>query len=309
LTKALKGHIALFAAQLIYALNYSVAKGLMPDFIHPIALVFLRVLGAGILFWAFSFFVKTQPVEKKDMKRIALLALFGVVINQIFFIYGLSITTPINSSIIMISNPIMVFIFTLFVLKERITVLKISGLTMAVVGAVMILRYRGNFEVGSDTIAGDLMTLINSASWAIFVVMVKPIMMKYNTVTAMRWLFLFGSIYMIPIGFVETLHTDWQAFTGHAVFAILFVIIATTFFAYFLNIYGLQELSPNTVSAYIYLQPFLASLFAILMGEDQLTPTKLLSGFLIILGLYLVNKKTKKSHHDKINDRLWKSHA
>lgn len=284
----------MFVAQLIYALNYSVAKGLMPEFIHPIALVFARVLGAGLLFWIFSLFVKTQKVEKKDMKRIALLALFGVVINQIFFIYGLSITTPINSSIIMISNPIMVFIFTLIILKERITVLKFSGLTFAVVGAFMILRYRGNFEVGSDTIAGDLMTLINSASWAIFVVMVKPIMMKYNTVTAMRWLFLFGSIYMLPIGFVETLHTDWQAFTSHAVFAILFVVVATTFVAYFLNIYGLQELSPNTVSAYIYLQPFLASLFAIIMGEDSLTPTKLFSGFLIILGLYLINKKTKK---------------
>lgn len=265
----------------------------MPAFIQPIPLVFARVLGAGLLFWFVSLFVETQQVEKKDLKRIALLALFGVVINQVFFIYGLSITTPINSSIIMISNPIMVFIFTLFVLKERITVLKLSGLIFAIVGAVMILRYRGNFEVGSDTIAGDLMTLINSASWAIFVVMVKPIMMKYNTVTAMRWLFLFGSIYMLPIGFVETLHTDWSAFNGHAVFAILFVIVATTFFAYFLNVYGLQELSPNTVSAYIYLQPFLASLFAILLGEDKLTPTKLLSGILIILGLYLVNKKTK----------------
>lgn len=265
----------------------------MPAFIHPIALVFVRVLGAGILFWLVSLFVETQQVEKKDLKRIALLALFGVVINQVFFIYGLSITTPINSSIIMISNPIMVFIFTLFVLKERITVLKLSGLTLAIVGAVMILRYRGNFEVGSDTIAGDLMTLINSASWAVFVVMVKPIMMKYNTVTAMRWLFLFGGIYMLPIGFVDTLHTDWSAFTGHAVFAILFVVVATTFFAYFLNIYGLQELSPNTVSAYIYLQPFLATLFAVLLGEDKLTPTKLLSGILIILGLYLVNKKTK----------------
>ena len=293
MTKAFKGHIALFAAQLIYALNYSVAKGLMPAFIHPIALVFVRVLGAGILFWLVSLFVETQQVEKKDLKRIALLALFGVVINQVFFIYGLSITTPINSSIIMISNPIMVFIFTLFVLKERITVLKLSGLTLAIVGAVMILRYRGNFEVGSDTIAGDLMTLINSASWAVFVVMVKPIMMKYNTVTAMRWLFLFGSIYMLPIGFVETLQTNWPAFTGHAVFAILFVVVATTFLAYFLNIYGLQELSPNTVSAYIYLQPFLATLFAVLLGEDKLTPTKLLSGILIILGLYLVNKKTK----------------
>ena len=228
------------------------------------------------------------------MKRMALLAVFGVVVNQIFFIYGLSITTPINSSIIMISNPVMVFIFTLFLLKERITILKVSGLTLAVTGAVMILSLRGNFEVGSATIAGDLMTLINSASWAVFIVMAKPIMQKYNTATAMRWMFLFGTLYIIPIGFVETVHVHWGAFTSHAVFALFFVVVMTTFFAYFLNIYGLQELSPNTVSAYIYLQPFLASLFAVLMGEDKLTPTKLLSGILIILGLFLVNKKTKK---------------
>ena len=294
LTKALQGHIALFVAQIIYALNYSIAKGLMPDFIHPLALVLTRVIGAAILFWILSLFVKTQCVEKKDLKRIALLALFGIVINQVFFIWGLSLTTPINSSIIMISNPIMVFIFTLFLLKERINLAKFSGLVLAISGAVMILRYRGNFEVGSDTLAGDIMTLINSASWALFVVMVKPIMMKYNTVTTMRWLFLFGSIYIIPIGLKETLATNWPAFDNHAIFALFFVVVATTFFAYLLNIYGLQELSPSTVSAYIYLQPFLASLFAIFLGEDKLTPIKLLSGTLIILGLYLVNKRPKK---------------
>lgn len=267
----------------------------MPAYITPISLVFLRIIGAGILFWTLSLFVRTQKVEKQDLKRMALLALFGVVINQVFFIYGLSITTPINSSIIMISNPVMVFIFTLFILKERITVLKVSGLSLAVIGAVMLLSLRGNFEIGSETIAGDLMTLINSASWAIFIVLAKPIMSKYNTATAMRWMFLFGSIYIVPIGLVETMHTDWSAFTGHAVFALFFVVVMTTFFAYFLNIYGLQELSPNTVSAYIYLQPFLASLFAILMKEDELTQTKLVSGILIILGLYLVNKKTKNT--------------
>lgn len=266
----------------------------MPTFVHPIALVFLRIIGAAILFWILSLFVRTQKVENQDLKRMALLALFGVVINQVFFIYGLSITTPINSSIIMISNPVMVFIFTLFILKERITVLKVSGLTLAVIGAAMILSLRGNFEIGSETIMGDLMTLINSASWAIFIVMVKPIMLKYNTATAMRWMFLFGSLYILPIGFVETMHTNWSAFTGHALFALFFVVVMTTFLAYFLNVYGLQELSPNTVSAYIYLQPFLASLFAILMHEDELTYTKLASGILIILGLYLVNKKTKK---------------
>jgi len=284
----------LFVAQIIYALNYSIAKGLMPEFIHPLAMVFARVIGAAGLFWLLSIFSKSQKVEKKDLRKMTWLALFGVVINQVFFIYGLSKTTPINSSIIMISNPVMVFIFTLFILKERIRPLQILGLSSAIVGAFLILRYRGNFEVGSETIAGDLMTLINSASWAIFIVMVKPIMMKYKTVTAMKWLFLFGSIYMVPIGLPETMHVNWQHFTSHAWFALSFVVVATTFFAYLLNLYGLQALSPNTVSAYIYLQPFLASLFAILLGEDQLTLIKIISGILIISGLYLVNLKTKK---------------
>lgn len=293
-TSSAKGHIALFLAQIIYALNYTFAKGLMPDYIGPIALVFLRIIGAGTLFWLLSLIAKTQKVERKDLLRMLWLSLFGVVINQVFFIYGLSLTTPINSSIIMISNPIMVFLFTLFILKEKITVFKVSGLTLAITGAFLILRFRGNFEVGSDTIAGDLMTLINSASWAIFVVMAKPIMMKYNTVTTMRWMFLFGSVFILPIGLQDILQTNWSHFNGHAVFATCFVVVATTFIAYLLNIYGLQELSPSVVSMYIYIQPFLASTFAILMGEDNLTATKIFSGILIICGLYLVNLKPKK---------------
>lgn len=295
MTDALKGHIALFAAQIIYAMNYSIAKDLMPDFIGPLALVCFRIVGACALFWLLSLFVKTQKVEKADMKKMMWLAIFGVVVNQVFFIYGLSITTPINSSIIMISNPIMVFIFGIIVLKEKITGLKISGLLLAITGAFLILRYRGNFEVGSDTIAGDMMTLVNSTSWAIFVVLVKPIMMKYNTVTAMRLMFLFGSIYILPVGLYDTLHTNWHAFNTHAIYAICFVVVATTFFAYLLNIYGLQSLSPSVVSMYIYLQPFLATAFAILLGKDTLTPTKIFSGILIICGLYLVNLKTKKT--------------
>lgn len=292
LNKVLKGHIALFTAQLIYALNYSIAKGLMPEYIGPMSIVFFRITGAAILFWSLSFFVPMQKVEKKDMMKLAWLALFGVVINQIFFIYGLSITSPINSSIIMISNPIIVFIGTLVILKERISTLKIGGLLMAVTGAFLILRYKGNFEVGSDTMAGDVMTLINSASWAFFIVMAKPIMVKYNTPTAMRWLFLFGTIYIIPIALPYAQETHFAAFTQHAWFALGFVVVATTFLAYLLNLYGLQELSSNTVSAYIYLQPFLASLFAIALGEDKLTATKLLSGACIICGLYLINKKS-----------------
>ena len=282
MTKAFRGHLALLVAQIIYALNYSVAKGLMPGFISPIPLVFSRIIGAMILFWLLSLVVKTQKVERTDMKKLAGLALFGVVINQVFFIWGLSRTTPINSSIIMISNPVLVFVITLIILKERARLSQVTGLLLAIIGALLILRYKGNFEVGTETLAGDLMTLVNSASWAFFIVMVKPIMVKYDTVTVMRWLFLFGSIYMLPIGLRETLEANWAAFTTSAWLALGFVVIATTFFAYLLNLYGLQTLSTNTVSAYIYLQPFLASVFAIVMGKDHMDPIKIISGILLI---------------------------
>lgn len=293
MTDSLKAHISLFAAQIIYALNYSIAKDLMPTFIGPFALVLMRIIGAGLLFWLMSLFAKPEPLIKGDLKKLAFLAIFGVFINQLFFIWGLSLTIPINSAIIMISNPIIVIVFTLIILKERITIFKIGGLLIGSAGAVILLLFKGNFQLGSETIAGDIMTFINSTSWAVFVVMAKPYMQKYQTVTVMKWIFTFGSIYMMPFGITELLDVKWLALTGHAVFAISFVIVATTFFAYLLNTYALKALSSSVVSMYIYTQPFLATFFAVILGKDTLTPIKILSAILIILGVYLVSYRKK----------------
>lgn len=290
---SLKAHISLFTAQLIYALNYTIAKDLMPTYIGPLALVFLRILGACLLFWMLSLFTKKEKLDIGDLKKLAFLALFGIFINQVFFIYGLSLTKPINSAIIMVSNPIMVIIFTLIVFKEKITFIKISGLFIGIIGAITLLLFKGNFEMGSDTITGDLMTLINSASWAAFVVMAKPYMQKYQTVTVMKWIFLFGSIYMLPIGMYDLPHVNWQNITTNAWLSIAFVVIATTFLAYLLNTYALKALSSTVVSMYIYLQPFLATIYAVILGKDTLTPIKIISAILIILGVYMVSYKKK----------------
>jgi drug/metabolite transporter (DMT)-like permease len=292
-SNALKAHISLFAAQVIYALNYSIAKDLMPGKIGPLALVFLRISGACLLFWILSLFTPKENLQKGDLKKMALLAIFGVFVNQVFFIYGLSLTKPINSAIIMISNPIMVILFTLIVLKERITILKISGLSLGAIGAVTLLLFKGNFEFGSETISGDLLTLINATSWAVFVVIAKPYMQKYHTVTVMKWIFLFGLIYMTPVGLGDLLKTPWEIWEPNVYWAVIFVVVATTFLAYLLNTYALKDLSPSVVSMYIYLQPFLATLFAVFLGKDTLTPTKLLSAVLIIVGVYLVSYKKK----------------
>lgn len=295
MNNALKAHISLFAAQVIYALNYSIAKDLMPAHISPFALVFLRISGACILFWVLSIFTKQEKLEKGDLKKMAILAIFGVFINQVFFIYGLSLTKPINSAIIMISNPIMVIVFTLIVLKEKITVLKVSGLGLGLIGALSLMLFKGNFEFGSETISGDVLTLINATSWAVFVVMVKPYMQKYHTVTVMKWIFLFGLMYMTPLGIYDIQNVNWSAMTSDIWLAISFVVVATTFLAYLLNTYALKALSPSVVSMYIYTQPFLATIFAVILGKDTLTPIKFLAAVFIILGVYLVSYKKKNA--------------
>lgn len=286
-----KAHISLFTAQVIYALNYSIAKDLMPTYVTPFALVMMRIIGAFILFWVFSFFLKPEKVDKADLKKIALLAVFGILINQGFYIYGLSLTSPINSAIIMISNPIAVMLFTIFVFKEKITAFKLTGLGLGIAGALTLLLFRGSFTFGSDTIVGDMMTLINSLSWAVFVVMAKPYMIKYNTVTVMKWLFLFGLIYFCPIGIPYLLDVKWVELPPHVIFELFFVVVATTFLAYLLNMYALKSLSSSIVSMYIYFQPFLATLFAVWLGKDEITPIKIVSAILIILGVYLASRK------------------
>jgi drug/metabolite transporter (DMT)-like permease len=297
MTSSFKAHTSLFLAQVIYALNYSIAKGLMPDHVKPFGLVMMRVTGACILFWLISLFSKPEKLEKGDLRKLMLIAFFGVSANQIFFIWGLSLTSPINSAIIMVSNPIAVMLFTIIILKERITFLKITGLGFGVMGALILLLFKahGSFSIGSDTIVGDLMTLANSLFWAIFVVMVKPFMQKYHTITVMKWVFLFGFLYVCPIGMQDMLSVEWHELTPDIIFAIAFVVIATTFLAYLLNTYALKSLSSSVVSMYIYLQPFLATLIAVWLGKDELTVLKVISAALIISGVYLASMKKKET--------------
>jgi drug/metabolite transporter (DMT)-like permease len=295
MTSNFKAHISLFTAQVIYALNYSIAKDLMPNHIKPFGLVMLRITGACILFWLVSLFTKPEKLEKGDLLKLMLLAVFGVAVNQVFFIWGLNLTKPINSAIIMVSNPIAVVIFTIIVFKERLTIVKLTGLGLGVIGALTLLLFKahGSFAIGSETVAGDLMTLLNSLSWAVFVVMAKPYMQKYQTVTVMKWIFLFGFLYVCPMGMPDLFDVKWSDLTAQIVFAMAFVVVATTFLAYFLNTYALKTLSSSIVSMYIYLQPFLATLIAILLGKDELTLIKIISGTLIIAGVYLASLKNK----------------
>jgi drug/metabolite transporter (DMT)-like permease len=295
LNKTLQAHLALLAVNIIYGANYSIAKEVMPAYVQPFAFVMMRVGGALILFWIVSALFIREKIDKKDLPRIALLAVCGVACNQLLFLKGLSITTPINAAIIMISNPIVVLIIAAVVLKEKISISKFAGITFGVTGAAIMLLYSKTFSFGSETITGDLMILVNSISWACYVVLVKPLMKKYNTFTIVKWVFLFGFVYVLPFGFKQFTEVNWATMPPAIWHDVIFVVVGTTFFAYVLNTYALRALSPAVVSIYIYLQPFLATLIAVFYyHNDTLDARKILSAVLIIIGVTLVSQPFKR---------------
>jgi drug/metabolite transporter (DMT)-like permease len=295
MNKTLQAHLSLVIVNIIYAANFSIAKEVMPSHVPPFAFVLMRVAGALVLFWLVSAFFIKEKVDKKDLPYMAMLALFGVALNQLLFLKGLSITQPINGAIIMTSNPIIVIIIAAVFLKEKISAQKIIGILIGAVGALIMLLYGKNFALGSDTIFGDMLILINSFSWALYVVLVKPLMKKYNTFTVVKWVFLFGFLYVLPFGFSEFQTIDWAGFTTSTWRDVLFVVIATTFFAYILNTYALRALSASVVSIYIYLQPFMATLIAVyIFRNDELDLRKITAAVLIVFGVYLVSVPLKK---------------
>lgn len=302
-------HLAVFGANLIYGANYTLAKGPMPDYLKPKGFIVLRVTGALALFWFIRLFQKKFPIERKDFGRLILCGLFGVCLNQILFFEGLFRTSEINSAIMMTSNPIIVLIVAAIIIRERITRQKIIGIVIGAIGAILIIRSGASEGTREASAWGDVLILLNSLSYGIYLVLVKPLMQKYPPVTIISWVFLFGTIFVLvfPYTMSEFNHTNWDM-PPAVIGSVLFVIIGTTFFAYLLNIYGLSNLSPAVVSSYIYLQPILATGFALLINYQEkvndLSWQKLVYALLIFTGVYLVSKPEKRAHSSTSNDPL-----
>lgn len=284
-------HLALLAVALIYGLNYTIAKDVMPDYLAPRGFILVRATGAVILFWLTSLFWKNQRTEPSDHLRFFICGLFGVAINQISFFEGLNITTPINAAVMMTVNPILVLTLSALILKEPLRPARIAGIALGIAGALILIT-KGGTQVdifSSDKSLGNLLVFINASSYALYLILVKPLMRKYTPITVIRWVFTYGFLVVLPFGYAQMGATEWLALPPDIVARIAFVVIGTTYLAYLLNVYALKTVSSTTVSFYIYLQPLIAALVAIMLGKDHLTLTLIIAAILIFSGVYLVS--------------------
>jgi drug/metabolite transporter (DMT)-like permease len=289
----IKSHLALALATLIFGANYWISKDLMPDFLNPQQLVLLRITGACLLFWVLSIFKSSERVRRRDLSRIALAALFGATINQLLFFIGLNLSTPVDVAIIHVSNPVFVLVFAAILIKERISTFKVIGILLGAGGAIMLITYRGNVSFDSHTFTGNLLALLNTLAYAIYLVAIKPVMNKYHSITIMKWVFLFGMIFTIPVTIGAVNDLDFSAFGAFNWFSLFYVIVGTTFGAYLLTIFALRYVEAGVVSYYIYLQPVIATLISFWLGAQLLTWQHGVGAAMIFTGVYLVSKKIK----------------
>lgn len=286
--------MALLATNVIYGLNYNIAKWLMPDFILPFAFIFSRVLFAGILFWLFSCLRAEKKIDKRDFPRLILCGLFGVAMNQLMFFHGLNLTSPINASVIMTITPVLVLVFAASIINEKVSGKKILGIGMGITGALLLILL-GSKSSDFSSSSGDLFIFLNAASYAIYLVIAKPLLQKYETIQLIKWVFLFGFFFVLPFGFSQFQQIEWHRFTTNAWLSFAFVILGTSFIAYLFNAYGLKKLNVSAVSIYIYMQPLTASVVAVLTGTGNIDFLKILSAALIFTGVFLVSKPKIKS--------------
>ena len=284
---------AAFAATSIFGFNHTIAKELMPDVLSPNALLYCRVVGAAICFWFISLFLKNEKIEFKDFKLIIICAFFGMGLNMITALNGLYNSTPINSAIITTLAPIFIFLISVIIIKEKITRIKYVGVFIGFCGTLtLILLNEKSISSAPNINLGNFYLFINSISYALYFVLVKPLTKKYSMITIMKWLFLFSIFINMPFGLIEFTEINWVEISGVSLLKISYVVFCTTFLVYLLNLYALKNLKASTVGMFIYLQPVIGILFAIYRGADKLTVADATSVLMVFIGVYLVSKKS-----------------
>ncbi len=286
--------MAAIGATIIYDINHTIAKGVMPTYVKPFGFIFIRVTGAAILFWGISFFGPKEKIERRDWLRVFVCAILGMFINMLSFFKGLDLSTPINSAVLITITPIIVVVLSALLIKEKITVLKGSGVFLGFIGALALVLFGAEIRQDAPNIPlGNALFILNATSYGSYLIVAKKLIEKYHPFTLMKWLFTIAVIINLPLTIGEFSEIQWSQMPGEVFGVIAFVVIGTTFLTYLFNIYALTQLKASTLGAFVYIQPMIGILFALVTGNDHLTLIKTMAIGLVLIGVYLATKKPK----------------
>ncbi|WP_165929519.1 DMT family transporter [Pseudocnuella soli] len=288
----LSAHAAVLATNLAFAANFSFVKMISPRPVAPLAINMLRVGFSLLLFWLLWLAAKEkQGIRREHIGRFVLCGLTGVAINQMAFIKGLTLTSTVHAALLGLATPLIITLFAVWILKEKLTLAKGSGLLLGIGGAVLLIASKTGTGAGSNPLLGDALVLLNAVSYAAYFILVKPLMQTYSALHVMRWMFTFGLLFILPFAWADTAAIGWEELSPGGFGALAFIVVAGTFMAYVFNAYGIRQLGAATTGSYIYTQPVFAVLLASFFLAETISLDKVLAAVLIFTGVYLVGRK------------------
>ncbi len=295
--KAPKAHLSLLLAEIFWGLMAPLGKDAMGSGIDGICLVSLRVAGAAVLFWTASLFIPRERIARRDILLLAAAALFGIVFNQCMYTIGLSITSPVNASIVTTSMPIFAMILAFFILREPLSAKKAIGVAMGCGGAVILIM--SSATATSDRVGdirGDLLCMLAQLSFALYLALFGKLVRRYSVITVNKWMFLWSSLYILPFASPHLAANDWTSVTLGTWAEAGFVVFFGTFVSYLLMMKAQQILRPTVVSVYNYVQPIVSVSVSVIVGLAVFTVSQAIAVVLVFSGVWLVIKS--KSRRD-----------
>lgn len=298
-----QGHIAILMTNVIFGLNTPIAKTLVPEWIHPFALTLVRMAFATGVFWLIALFMPKEKVSWKDLGILFFAALFGLIGAQLSFAIALQYTSPVNISLIAAMTPVIVMILAAIFLKEPITGKKASGVFIGACGALLLIWQSSPIGTGANNTLGTLLCIVNIVTYAIYLIITRTISQRYSPVTLMKWMFLFAALIALPLGFGKI--GESRIFSGtldtSALLRLSYIVVMATGVAYLLVPIALKRIRPTTVSMYNNAQPIIASIVAILIGQDFFTWDKPVAAALVFFGVYLVTQSKSRAEIEQQN--------
>lgn len=299
------GHACMLGASVMWGLMAPLGKDAMTHGISGLEMICFRVTGASVCFWLASLLTaylskgsdgqpQMEKVEKKDYIWLLGAALFAVVFNQCNYIIGLSITSPLNASIMTTTMPIFTMVLAALFIGEPITWKKSLGVVLGACGAATLILASANGALGGGVLKGDIMCVCAQCSYAIYLTAFKRVIQKYSAITCMKWMMLFATMIVVPFAIPQFLEKDWASIPQTTWRETLFVVVGGTFFSFLLSTNAQKVLRPTIVAMYNYMQPIVSCVVSVLIGIGVFGWSQLLAIILVFSGVWLVNKSKSK---------------
>lgn len=299
LNSPLAPHLALVGVQLMFG-TFPVFGKFVLQTIPSVALVGFRVVGAAAAFYVLQRLTGSLRLENRgDYWRFAVYGLIGVVCNQLLFVKGLSLTTATNTSLLAVTIPVFTTLVSAIFGYDRLTFTKIAGILLAASGVVYLIDpARASFS--STTTQGDLLIVLNCLFYASYLAVSQKAIRRNGALRSITWMFLFGSLICAPIGAFSLSSVDLPQVSWQIWLTVFYLVLLPTIGAYYFNAWAMARVAPSIVAVYIYLQPLIGFLLAVLFLGEKFTFKSAAAAALIFAGVFFVTRTANGDEGESI---------